>query len=144
METLASQIRSLRDVGAWDDGDVFVPEGALDAFYAGCPNVEVRRRALWRYEVPQSDRMRLFGLGCVCSDSDGVCDCGESRARDFVPVSSVRASEVPDVPVYGMTLREYDEWWEASEAEAVGVLLADGSRYEEFVAEVDDGAYMVV
>ena len=91
------------------------------------PNIDVPRLADERYELPIGERMRAFGLGCVCSPAQGVplgvwnaatsalCECANERRMDFVTVQSIRASVTREVPAWGMSLSEYDAWFTASE-----------------------------
>ena len=106
MRTLASEIGRLRSFIVWDDEDVASHDysGAIDALYAshGVPNVVAgMRREAWRYELPMKERLRLYGL-----------DYNESPLPN---INRVRVAVAQDVPVYGMTPAQYDEWWQESE-----------------------------
>ena len=105
MRTLASEIGRLRSFIVWDDEDVAQHDysGAIDALRAshGVPNVVAgMRREAGRYELPMGERLRLYGLA------------GQSPLPN---INRVRVSVAQDVPVYGMTPAQYDEWWQESE-----------------------------
>lgn len=110
----------------------------LDAL-ARTPNLEIPAlRGDERYELPLKERMRSFGLGCVCpesADRSGLeCPCAWERRMDFVNVENIIVAVTAEVPVYSMTQREYEAWFMASEIHdpfaEVGARI-DGSGYVE-------------
>jgi len=110
----------------------------LDAL-ARTPNLAIPAlRGDERYELPLKERMRSFGLGCVCpesADRSGLeCPCAWERRMDFVNVENIIVAVTAEVPVYSMTQREYEAWFMASEIHdpfaEVGARI-DGSGYVE-------------
>ena len=106
MRTIASEIERLRSFIVWDDEDTASHDyaGPVSSLMelAGVPNCTAgRRREAWRYQLPMNERLRLYGL-----------DFNESPLPD---IQRVRVSVAQDVPVYGMTPAQYDEWWQESE-----------------------------
>ena len=108
----------------------------LDAL-ASTPNLAIPAlRGDERYELPLKERMRAYGLGCVCFEpEDGAeCPCAWERRMDFVNVENIIVAVTAEVPVYSMTQREYEAWFMASEIHdpfaEVGARI-DGSGYVE-------------
>ena len=108
-----------------------------------------------RYELSRPLVESLYGLGCVChlvADSDpDICEC-ESRTHleqsaSFVDLRSIKQAVVHEVGSSGMTLAEYDAWFDESEraeyeaAPAYRVRSAGAPAVDFGYAELDDDEY---
>jgi len=91
METMQTQLHKIAHLLSFD----------YDA-YKAVPNISVGiKREAWRYELSNNERLRLYGV-----------DFNESPMPNM---KTVKASMVQEVPAWGMTLVEYEQWHAQSE-----------------------------
>ena len=95
------------------------------------PNIDLPRTGT-RYDLPQQERLRVFGLGCLCDAH--TCECNVDRRMDFVSLSDIKASFLAEVPVHAMTPSEYQAWFAESEVleyELAGIHTGNTYMYGE-------------
>ena len=91
METMQTQLHKIAHLLSFD----------YDA-YKAVPNISIgMKREAWRYELSNNERLRLYGV-----------DFNESPMPNM---KTVKASMVQEVPAWGMTLVEYEQWHAQSE-----------------------------